>query len=262
MKPIVFDIPQPFNLKRVSTLVHVTTEGLFTTTLPHEIASMMLDHRIELGNNRLGNPGYFESTTYEGLKAAIQTKIVEMCSEELISECRVLKYSILTEAAYCLGDDGEVYPNGYWLSRGDSSLPPPGGSIWHEGTETRNSNHRGPFGIRIVVIPCVRRDYRYTANDKTRVEYLRFSTHFEVNHEDPWIWLGSLPTMDTVAGGYGVGMLERLDEIEYTVEAGWFFVNLIKSLCLLNEKIKPFLKPDTIQALIAGNVNLLGAPKG
>lgn len=255
IKSLTFQIGAPINTKFTS-VVRVTTEGMFVTSIPAEVVQIFQEHGIELQQNRLGNPGYFEDVTYLGLTKQIASKIEILCSERLVSERRVLRYSISTSVSYQIKDD-DVVPNGCYMEDGGRD-----GKGWRSGTETRDATHRGPYGLGVVVIPCTRKDYVYEATGTTRVEYHRAQSSFTPDAEDPWMWLASLTGMDS---GSSSLLMVRLDDIEYTEEAGWFFVNLIKGLCRLNETIKPFLKPDTIQALIAasaGGAPLLGSGGG
>jgi len=264
VKALKFHIPQPFE-RDFSVTLHLTQEGVFTTTLPPEIASLMLDHGCELEKNRLGNYGYFESTTFEGIRTAISAQITALCSEKLISETRVLLYEIGTHVSYCLDSiDGGIYPNGYYMPidvyRSKSTS-------WREGTHrTSSPSDCHPFSLSVYVAPYIREEYEYLTG-KRRVAYNRFPRPDIAAHgEDPWLWLAGLGHMGPEESFYldrdrSQRLPRGVSEIEYTEEVGHFFVNLIKGLCMLNERIKPFLTPDTIQALISGGMGLLSAPQ-
>ena len=51
-----------------------------------------------------------------------------------------------------------------------------------------------------------------------------------------------------------------IKEIEYTEEVAAFFVNMIKSICMMNERVKDFLTPDAIRMIAAnqGQIKLIG----
>ena len=69
--------------------------------------------------------------------------------------------------------------------------------------------------------------------------------------DDPASWLSN---MAAIAPPYHA----EVKEMPYTEEAGWFFVNLVKGIFAINEKVKPFVEPEQLQKLINSGQKLIG----
>ena len=83
------------NSLSVTVSVNVTKEGLFTTTLSKEDVDKIHSYGIKLPVNRLGNEGYFNSTSLSDLenqirkvldvKASVLSYVCSHCTAEHIS---------------------------------------------------------------------------------------------------------------------------------------------------------------------------------
>ena len=82
------------NSLSVTVSVNVTKEGLFTTTLSKEDVDKIHSYGIKLPVNRLGNEGYFNSTSLSDLENQIR-KVLERClSYKIVEEVPVIKYEL------------------------------------------------------------------------------------------------------------------------------------------------------------------------
>lgn len=240
-----FRIDKPFDIN-FSVSVRVTSEGIFTCTLPENI-SKLFEGKIYLSKaRRVGNPGYFSSDTLDGLKVAVRAKLDELCSEKEVKRERIIRFAVETACSYGIDAEGNVTPY------------PVGKSNWHSGTTQRDATNRGPFGIRIYARVFEKVTYCYEATGKERVEYIDAYEHgFDDSKlEDPAQWLCNMRSLDYTTDRFGESSL-TVQEIPYTEEAAQFFVGMFKWLFNMNERLKPFLNPDGIQLLIAAGTQKL-----
>lgn len=224
--------------------VSVNSEGLFTCTLPEDIAELLMNRGIELRQNRMKRYGYFENETLEGLNGNIEKTCEEYLSRELIQEKIVLKYQIEAYCSYWETKDGTKLPNGS-MEDGDKK-----GSGWKHGTVDLNVCNPAPFGLLVYVHPCLRQDFKYkSGTEKTEYENLCY-TEYKNKLSDNLKWLDGLCSMRSI---YNL----EVKEIDYTEDVGEFFVDLIKSIFILSEKIRDHLEPESIKMMAEKKVKLL-----
>lgn len=235
--------------------INVDKEGLFSTTLPAEIVAKFEAAGVELKPNRLNNKGYFSDKTYEGLKKQVAAVVAEYLSRELVSEAIVIKYVIQTQCAYSFNDAGDIIPNcGYeFTGRGHND---PGLAGWSGGTVDMDATHRRPFGIQVYAKPFFRRSYKYKSG-VVRVEYDRLQEPDKKDRPN-LAWLDGVVGIAVPDAHWGHKDTEGCAEIEYTEEVAEFFVNLLTSICKVNERIKDFLTPDAIRVIAQNKTKLLG----
>ncbi len=218
--------------------VNVSKDGIFSTTIPVEIAKLLTDAGIELSKNRLDRPGYLSAKTFSELKVSVRSLADEYMSRELISEKVVIQYAIQTTCKYTFDEAGNICPNGHY-----SIL---GGGGFYSGTTYMDANSNEPYGMQVYCKPFVRRDYLYRSG-KTKTEYLRTSSGYPIvadllGQGEGLRWLDSI---------VGIGKPSaKLHEIDYTEPVAGFFVQLIKSICAINHRIKDFLDPDSIKMIV------------
>lgn len=218
--------------------ISVSKEGVFSTMIPKDVVELFTNANVDLNKNRLYNKGYVTGATPKEVCDNVKSICQEYLSRELISESIVLKYGIETRAAYCLGTDGEIYPNGCFKEaiKKDDGYSNGGYANWKNGTVDINATHKNNFGVLVYVTPLNKLVYKYRSG-KTKEEYV--SIH---EHENEVInWLANL----TCIAPNGL----KIKEIEFTYNIGMVFINMIKSLCRLNEQIKDFLEPDGIRLI-------------
>lgn len=240
--------------------VNVDKEGLFSTTLPKDIVELFKDANIDLHQNRMKNLGYLSDKTLEGLKKKVKDISLEYLSRELISEKIVLQYIIQTQCSYALDKAGNICPNPskewtgmpYYMESGAESFP---NNKWIEGNIKIYACNPTPFGLQIYIKPFVRRDYKYKSG-KTKTEYSRMCYGGEIAEKS--LEQGYyLRWLDSVTCINKTGDLP-IKEMDYSEIVAEFFVNMIKSICKLNERIKDFLEPDMILKIAESRTKLLG----
>jgi len=211
--------------------VSVDSTGMFTTTIPNEIAKQIQDAGIRLDCNKLSNPGHFTSDTLKGVQAKVRAIVDEFSSRELIEEKTVLQYKIKTRCTYCKNPKGGFVPNGSpeWVGSDDFK--------WYSGTEDLHSSNRQPFGLDLYVAPRIKRVYKYLSGREV-VEYDRIEDQ-DVDPKTNLYWLLGIHTMTT-------DHWDELDEIEYTEQRALFFVDFIKYICSINEKLIDLVKPENL----------------
>jgi len=233
--------------------VNVTKEGLFTTTIPPDIAKKFEEGNINLRHNKMYRAGYFEDRTLSGLKKQIGDIIIEYCSKEVILEKVVIRYCIEMTCSYTLDVDGNIAPNcsPEWTKAKDSKYQ------WRGGNSAFD-NHDKPYGFQIYAVPLIRKDYRYKSG-RIVTEYIRYRSgsdetknYTEVYKNGYYLkWLNDIVKLGKPSRE------EAIKELDYSEDVCRFFVNLIKSICEINEKIKDKLEPETILLLSTKNTNLL-----
>jgi len=221
--------------------IYVNKEGQFSTTLSPDVVKLFEDAGIELHQNRMKNSGYFVSNTYEGLKDSIENVINEYYSKELLESKIVIRYIIQTTCLYCLDIDSNIVPNGekYWTKTDSYS--------WKEGTIEQHEQRPQSFGFNVYAKPYRKETSKFKSGRiETKYEFL----HHETERGTYLDWLNSFVSMTAPRG-------ENIKEIDYTEEAAAFFVELLTSICQLNEKIKDFLTPDKLIKVIENKQKLL-----
>ncbi len=231
--------------------VNVNKDGTFTTTLPSDIVTLFSAANVALNHNRMRNKGYFEDSTYDGLVKQVKDTAKEYMSRELVSSKIVISYVIQTRCSYSLDLNGCIVPNAtkQWTGKLDSEP-----SIWHGGTNECSSNHPSAYGLLVYAKPFIRQDYAYQSG-KTKMEHKRLSQESEYSR--PFLEADTnLRWLDAV-----VNMIPPPDstfhELDYTEDVTEFFVGLIKSICMMNEKIKDFVKPEALKLIIENKVKFL-----
>lgn len=222
--------------------IYVNKEGEFSTTLPTDIVALFSKAGIALDRNRARNQGYLFADTYEGLKKKVLELIHEYHSKETIEDKIVVQYIIQTTCSYCLDIDGNIVPNRspLWTKTNDSR--------WKGGTIDQHAMEPKPYGFQVYARGCQKEVNKYKSGTiKTEYHYLGIN---DIEEGTYLHWLNSFAAMTAPRG-------EKLKEIDYTEENAKFFVDLITSICQLNEKIKDFVTPDKILSIINSKQKLL-----
>lgn len=239
------------------TPVNVTKEGLFTTTLPNEAYNAIGAYGMSLRNNRFGKPGYFESTTLEGLQMQIQDLIREALSRTLVEDKVVIKYCVKTRAAYVVDDDGEIIPNGYW--RKNHTPSEQFESNWREGNDNRSTSLSGfTPSLSVYAKPFQKKRYVYKSgkehNEYTPYEPSKWSRGSSVD------WLASQVNIvpDDLSGHFNSKedwkrVLQNLPEIDATEENAAFFVKMVTFIDKANEMFGQLNDPEYVLAILAAN---------
>ena len=236
-----FHIDEPFD-RGFSVAVNVNQEGIFTCTLPVEIAALFTGKiRLNAAARHGSRPGYFSDKTLEGLKTQIGAKLKELVSAKVVKKEKILRFAIETTCSYSMTPDGDFMPIASHTRE------------WRDGTVQLSSMDRRPFGLRMYAKPFWKRTYRYEATGTERVEYTSCYEHGASNDvkdltDDPCAWLSNMHSCSSTTGGWSTEDVAT-QEIPYTDEAARFFVGLFKWLFSVNERIKPFLNPEGIMQL-------------
>lgn len=233
------------------TPVNVTKEGLFTTTLPSEAYNAIGAYGMSLRNNRFGKPGYFESTTLEGLQMQIQDLVREALSRTLVEDKTVIKYCVKTRAAYVVDDDGEIIPNGYW--RKNHTPGEQFESNWREGNDNLSSALSGfTPSLSVYAKPFQKKRYVYKSG-KEHTEYTPYEPA-KWSRGSSVDWLASQVNIvpnDKQFGGKNE--IASLPEIDATEENAAFFVKMVTFIDKANEMFGQLNDPEYVLALLAAN---------
>lgn len=220
--------------------VNVTKDGVFTTTLSEDDVSIIHSYGIKLAKNRLGREGYFSNNTLSGIENDIRKVLRDCLSCEVIEEKPVILYQIETSCAYSINTEGEIVPNPtfFWTGLDYDK----GECGWKEGTKTMDYINRSSFGFQVYAEPCLKRLSKY-GNGKERIEYVELEPE-KGSYVD---WLNSVACMSRV------NSYNPVKEIDCNERTAKLFVDIIKSICKINEQIKDFLEPDQIKQIADGN---------
>jgi len=222
--------------------------------LPPEVSELFEKANIRLDTNQLGNMGYFNAESLADLQDQVNEIIAEYFSRELTEEKLVIRYIIQTTCAYCLDIDGKVVPNGSpeWVKSNEY--------MWINGTIDQHASQTHPFGINVYAKPQRKEVYKYKSG-MVKTEYHNVDTYNDLKKQKD---IKSVKTKDRpylkflddfVAMRKPNG--EELKEIDYTEDSAKFFVDMLVSICHINEKIKDMLEPDKIQHIIDSKQRLL-----
>lgn len=237
-----------------STPVNVTKEGLFTTTLPSEAYNAIGAYGMSLRNNRFGKPGYFESTTLEGLQMQIQDLVREALSRTLVEDKTVIKYCVKTRAAYVVDDDGEIIPNGYWRKNRNPDEQFESG--WREGNDNHGTSMSGfTPSLSVYAKPFRKKRYVY----KSGKEYTEYTPYEPSNWSrgSSVDWLAS--QVNIVCDDRFATLSEKIDnlpEIDATEQNAALFVKMVTFIDKANELFGQFNNPEYVLALLAANKQL------
>lgn len=228
--------------------INVNKDGTFTTTIPQNIVELFDAAQIDLSRNQLRRKGYFTSDTIDGLTKQVLKCCEEYLSRKMISHEIVIKYCIQTTCSYCLDIKGEVVPNGSneWTKTKDGSYH------WKQGTENQHANEHHPFGINIYAKPFHKREFKYKSG-KIKQEYEHFSAFgsSETKKNQHYLkWLEGISSICPPEHG-------KIMEITYSEDVAKVFVDMLKGICMINEKIKDLITPDKIQLIADSKLKLL-----
>lgn len=228
------------NSLSVTVKVNVTKEGLFTTTLSKEDVDKIHYYGIKLPVNKLGNEGYFNSTSLSDLKSQIKEILRKCLSYRIVEEVPVIKYQLETTCTFSYDKNGDIVPNTAkeWTG-GDEN------GEWREGTYLLNALNTGPFGFSIYAKPFLKRVIEY-GNGETKVEYDRLNTEKGTYTH----WLNCVTCMS-------YNRYKPVMEVECNECTSKLFVDMIKSICNISERVKSFINPEQIKAIAESNKPLL-----
>lgn len=125
---------------------------------------------------------------------------------------------------------------------------------WHNGNIDIYAQNPQPFGFLIYAKPLIKRKYKYRSG-KTKTEYERMCYGGEFADEALrngyyLRWLDAVPCInkpDEV----------KTSEMDYNENTAMFFVNMIKSVCMMNERMKDFLNPEAMELMANRGGNIL-----
>jgi hypothetical protein len=223
--------------------VHTNSDGMFYTTLPENIIQPLIDHNIKIAHNpRTHKPGYFINETLSGLINEIDSLFEDFMSKEIVEDKIVIRYNINTKCIY-VKDGEEIFPNGYYVKDHQ----------FISGTNSLHAASKEPYGIEIYVDVRKKITYKFkTGTTKTvydRVDVPNFSTGNDDNFYLIWI--------NNIIGISDHKMTGSFKEIDYDEQRAKFFVDLIKSICFINENIIDNLEPDSIIKIIETKQKLI-----
>lgn len=249
--PKDFDNRLIFDLK-----VNISQDGMFTAYLPDNVIELFKESSIELKQNprRRSKEGFYDADTLNGITEQIRTDISEYFSRELIESKIVIKYNIRTTCAYSINAKEEIVPNcGSWdWGEDDENLD------WRTGSVDQDCAHSKPYGILVYARPFERKAYRYKSGLE-KIEYAGYYTNGHSFEDGKYLYhLASFCSMSVPGDKFGYNHTEKLDELDYTEDTAQFFVELLTSICRLNENIKDLLDPKSILKVIENKQKLLG----
>lgn len=100
------------NSLSVTVKVNITQKGVLTTTLSKEDVDKIRSYGIKLPTNRLGNEGYFNSTSFSDLVSQIRKVLKRCLSYKIVEEVPVIKYQLETLCSFAYDKNGNLYGEG------------------------------------------------------------------------------------------------------------------------------------------------------
>ena len=223
--------------------IYVNNDGKFSTTLNSDLAEKFKSLGMSLHNNRVGNAGYFSDNTKSGLIKQIFDFASEALSRKIIERKVMLRYVIAFQCSYAFTKHDEIVPNCSYEF---------GGLNWKEGNIRSDSQSPTPYGIQVYVKPCICIKYQYLSG-RTTTEYSRLNPNgdeqYNLQNNPNLFWLNGLTSI-TIPIYSGLSANPSVKYMEYTEERALFFVNLIKSICRMNENFKDLFNEDNLESFI------------
>ncbi len=254
---VVYDKNDSSNRISCTFDINVDSEGTFYMRFSEEEIAKLKEGNIDLEKGYQRKEGYLTAPSMEALIAKVKDTWRQLMSRVMIDEKIVIKYAIMTQFSYAIGRNGEISPNG--MDEWTGGIPDGLGTAWRQGNVDVNGANPKPFGMMVYVRPSVRKDYKY-ANGTIKTEYSSLDPRDEfagkyLTTDINLNWLNSIACI-------AVERPMKIEEVEYTEQLSSFFVNMLKSLCMMNERMKDFLKPEQIIKLAnSTGGNILLAPK-
>jgi hypothetical protein len=220
--------------------INVGQSGTFMTTLPEEVAAKFKEHGLSLSTNGRSNgrPGYFEASSLERLIKEVRDTCNVFVSKTLVSETIIIRYIIETACSYMRHED-KFYPNGYVAGRdGQKELK------WKSGTIGTHAQSPRPSGFRLWTEVCYRREYSFIGRaNKIDFDHISWNSDLSEKERPNLWWLSNVVSISQPEG--------KVMEIEATEDVAEFFVNMHKSIFMIAERVREFVTPEGIKALIA-----------
>lgn len=230
------------NSLSVTVKVNITKKGMVTTTLSKEDVDKIRSYGIKLPTNRLGNEGYFNSTSFSDLVSQIREVLKRCLSYKIVEEVPVIKYQLETLCSFAYDKNGDIVPNPLWNGQGTMRVE---NGEWRDGTSRLDALNAEPFGFSIYAKPFLKRVIKY-GNGETKVEYGRLNTEKGTYAH----WLNCVT-------GMSYNRHKPVMEVECNECTSKLFVGMIKSICKISEQVKSFINPEQIKAIAESNEPIL-----
>lgn len=237
---IVFDTP-----------VSVTKDGMFTTTLPKDVAEQLESYGPKLEVNRAGRAGFFSSDTLEGLRREVEKTVSEAISRELVEDKLVIKYRVTTRCSYVVDSDGEIIPNGYWQKEDADRERTT--ADWHEGNA--NDPFRGDLPtVSVYARVFHKRTYAYKSG-RTIEKLEPYNPEIHKGRGKSIDWINSIVDIRSSSSEFhdDEKRISYMPEVEATEENAAIFVKLFKLIFQCNEMFKGLNNPEVMLAFIKNN---------
>ncbi|UWD51592.1 MAG: hypothetical protein [Bacteriophage sp.] len=228
------------NSLSVTVKVNITQKGVLTTTLSKEDVDKIRSYGIKLPTNRLGNEGYFNSTSFSDLVSQIRKVLKRCLSYKIVEEVPVIKYQLETLCSFAYDKNGNIVPNPSveWTGNYENGE-------WRDGTSRLDALNAEPFGFSIYAKPFLKRVIKY-GNGETKVEYGRLNTEKGTYAH----WLNCVTSIS-------YNRHKQVMEVECNECTSKLFVDMIKSICNISEQVKSFINPEQIKAIAESNEPIL-----
>lgn len=235
--------------------ISVGKDGLFATTLPPEIVELFDVAGIQLGRNRMNNPGYFVDNNLKSLCGQIKEANDKIASRKLIESKMIIQYSIWSAASYCVNSLDEFVPNGSpeWEPNKETLDKRYTGLNWKQGNINIHSSASSSFGIQIYARVMEKNTFEFY-DKKTVVEY-NSRPYLEKEASPNAYWINSIPCLDTPKSTWGQNS-SPIEEMDYNETNAAFFKGMLVWIMKLTDQIKDFLKPSELQSLIESKTNI------
>lgn len=206
--------------------------GLFVAELPQNVRDILVNAQL------IEKLFEFKDSNYLSLVDKVKSTCQDLYTRELISQKTVIHYQVETACSYQKDENGNIFPNGSFVKELN----------WLSGTKRQDPTHTSPYGINIFIKLYEQEVYQYKSGS---IQTVNVRANCEYNETDEYKkWLCGIIAIKEIHNC-------PLQIIDYTPEVGRYFVELIKGICLLNEKLAVFNNPVKLLEISKENFKLL-----
>jgi hypothetical protein len=223
--------------------IAVSADGEFYANVPEHFGDVLRGYLP----TKAGGCVKVQANTLEALERTLREAVAAYDAPEETTEL-VIAYNIQSRVSFWLGEDGEIYPNGY-----HARIKSAGGK-WANGDQFGNHHATNPAeeGYSLTVgAEALEKTTKTYRTGKTEVSYKKY---YGENGDH----LGGTTPAEKLNGWCGLSLPKNAKEIPYSDEAALFFHDLMMGMAKISKMIQErTANQNDLMALIMSGNHLL-----